>query len=50
MFLSVSMFLIYFGFQEAVYGVDSVETALSDWIEHTSRNGKKYVITFFSCF
>ncbi|XP_075110862.1 pre-mRNA-processing protein 40A isoform X2 [Nicotiana tabacum] len=27
---------------EAVYGVDSVETALSDWIEHTSRNGKKY--------
>lgn len=27
---------------EANYGVDSVETTPSDWIEHTSRNGKKY--------
>ncbi|KAG5577072.1 hypothetical protein H5410_057206 [Solanum commersonii] len=27
---------------EANNGVDSVETTPSDWIEHTSRNGKKY--------
>lgn len=27
---------------EANYGVVSVETTPSDWIEHTSRNGKKY--------
>lgn len=27
---------------EANYGVDSVLTTPSDWIEHTSRNGKKY--------
>ncbi|PHU01802.1 hypothetical protein BC332_31589 [Capsicum chinense] len=32
---------------EANYVVDPVETIQSDWIEHTSRKGKKYVIPLF---
>ncbi|PHT61589.1 hypothetical protein T459_34563 [Capsicum annuum] len=32
---------LFFGFQEANYVVDPVETIQSDWIEHTSRKGKK---------
>lgn len=39
---------LFFGFQEANYRVDSVENTPSDWIEHTSRNGKKYVIPLFN--
>lgn len=38
---------LFFGFQEANYVVDPVETIQLDWIEHTTRKGKKYVIPFF---